>query len=250
MAGLFGKNRKQTAAVFVDYEHWYFSYQNKFNMKPNVEEWFDELKKEYHVKDIRFYGDFNGYGLEKEYQRIDRLTKNVYHTASTKDGVDKDFTDFYILDAIYRTAVGRNSPEVFIIFTGDGHFNLAVKYLREKGKKVIIYGVKYSLSNKLKASANSYVEMPRSNQEQQFYFNIILNSLKTLQENNKMATYWKTITNVSERCGISQDRIQHAMDDLICKKYVTEEEYKYKGSRPRLLVVDWDRLKTDGLWES
>ncbi len=36
------------------------------------------------------------------------------HTASTKDGVDKDFTDFIILDAIYREAAKKDSPDVLL----------------------------------------------------------------------------------------------------------------------------------------
>ena len=36
---------KPKAAVFVDYEHWYYGYHNKVQMKPNVEEWIDELKQ-------------------------------------------------------------------------------------------------------------------------------------------------------------------------------------------------------------
>ena len=107
------------------------------------------------------------------------------HTASTKDGVDKDFTDFIILDAIYREAAKKDSPDVFVIFTGDAHFNLAIKYLRELKKKVIIYGVKRSLSNKLKSSANSYVEMPRTNQEQHYYYDAILKSLYILKKRRK-----------------------------------------------------------------
>ena len=131
-------------------------------MKPNVQEWYDELTEEYNVKKLMFFGDFNGSAIEKELPKLEKITKNVVHTASTKDGVDKDFTDFIILDAIYREAAKKDSPDVFVIFTGDAHFNLAIKYLRELKKKVIIYGVKRSLSNKLKSSANSYVEMPRT----------------------------------------------------------------------------------------
>ena len=73
-------------------------------MKPNVEEWYEELTEEYSVKNIVFFGDFHGNSIEKELPRLEKITKNVVHTASTKDGVDKDFTDFIILDAIYREA--------------------------------------------------------------------------------------------------------------------------------------------------
>ena len=230
LGGLFRKNSgKQTAAVFVDYEHWYYGYNNLFSMKPNVEEWYDELKDEYDIKKIMFFGDFNGSSIEDELPRLEKITKNVQHTASNKDGVDKDFTDFIILDAIYREAAKNNSPEVFIIFTGDAHFNLAITYLREQKKKVIVYGVKKSLSNRIKSSANSYVEMPRTRQEQKYYYDAILKSLSILQNRRKMATYSKTIENVANHNKVSRDRIKTALDELMNNKYVTMEEKKYHG---------------------
>ena len=85
-------------------------------MKPNVQEWYDELTEEYNVKKLMFFGDFNGSAIEKELPKLEKITKNVVHTASTKDGVDKDFTDFIILDAIYREAAKKDSPDVFVIF--------------------------------------------------------------------------------------------------------------------------------------
>ena len=247
--GLFNQSGKHSAAVFVDYEHWYYGYNNIFSMKPNVEEWYEELTEEYSVKNIVFFGDFHGNSIEKELPRLEKITKNVVHTASTKDGVDKDFTDFIILDAIYREAAKKNSPDVFIIFTGDAHFNLAIKYLRELKKKVIIYGVKHSLSNKLKSSANSYVEMPRSKQEQQYYYDAILNSLYIVKKRRKMATYGKTIESVSAHSGVSKERIQVALNDLMNNKYLNLEEIKYHGKKPKILTVDWERVEQDGLWE-
>ena len=247
--GLFKKSRKQSAAVFVDYEHWYYGYSNIFSMKPNVEEWYEELTEEYSVKKMMFFGDFHGNDIEKELPRLEKISKNVVHTASTKDGVDKDFTDFIILDAIYREAAKDDSPEVFIIFTGDAHFNLAIKYLRELKKKVILYGVKRSLSNKLKSSANSYVEMPRTKQEQQYYYDAILKSLYILKKRRKMATYAKTIENVSAHSGVSRERIQMALDDLMNNKYLTVEERQYRGKKPKVLKVNWNRLEKEGVWK-
>ena len=124
--GLFKKNDKQTAVAFVDYEHWFYSYTNKFNMSPNVDEWYNEICSEYKLENLYFYGDFNNRVIGPELEKLSKYTRNVIHTASMKDGVDKDFTDFIILDAIYREAAKKKSPDVFIIFTGDGHFDLVI----------------------------------------------------------------------------------------------------------------------------
>ena len=216
-------------------------------MRPNIEQWYDELEDEYNVKKIMFFGDFNG-SIEKELPRLEKISKNVVHTASTKEGVDKDFTDFIILDAIYREAAKDSSPDVYVIFTGDAHFNLAIQYLRELNKKVIVYGVKYSLSNKLKSSANSYVEMPRTEDEQQYYYDAIFSALSMLSRRRKMGTYGKTIEKVADHSGVSREKIQKALDDLMNNKYITEEVKYYKGKKPKVLQVNWKRAEKDGIW--
>ena len=82
LGGLF--SNKSTAAVFVDYEHWYYGYKNIFAMRPNVEEWYKELKEEYNVKSITFFGDFHGSSIERDLERLEKLSKNVVHTAAQK----------------------------------------------------------------------------------------------------------------------------------------------------------------------
>ena len=44
-------------------------------MKPNVQEWYDELTEEYNVKKLMFFGDFNGSAIEKELPKLEKLQK-------------------------------------------------------------------------------------------------------------------------------------------------------------------------------
>ena len=52
--------------MFVDYEHWYYAYRNKFQMKPNIEEWIEELKQEYNITRLYVFGDFSKYNIGNE----------------------------------------------------------------------------------------------------------------------------------------------------------------------------------------
>ena len=183
------KGGKPKAAIFVDYEHWYYGYRNNFQMKPNIEEWLKELEDEYEISRLYIFGDFSKYNIGMDLERLKSLTKNVIHTASEKDGVDKDFTDVIMLDAIYRSVADKENEEVYVLFTGDAHFTKVVQYLKELGKKVVIYGVKYGFSNRLKSEATSYVEMPRQSQEKNHYNELILTSLNRLR--NKPKTPWR-----------------------------------------------------------
>ena len=248
----FGGNRKPKAAVFVDYEHWYYGYKNRYQMKPNVEEWLEELKAEYDIESISIFGDFSENNIGSDLKRLRGISKNVVHTASEKDGIEKDFTDVIMLDAIYRSVAGKGKESVYIIFTGDAHFTMVVKYLKELKKKVVIYGVKYGFSNRLKSEATSYVEMPRQSHEKNHYNDLILESLSSIRRTRnkkKFVTYWKTIKNVSEKNHVQEDKVKLALDNLIKQKYIYEKHVTgYKGKKMRVLYADWDRMETEGIW--
>ncbi len=245
-----GKRKKPSATVFVDYEHWYYGYRNRFQMKPNIEEWLIELKNEFDVKKISVFGDFSQYNIGTDLERLKGITKNIVHTASQKEGIDKDFTDFIILDAIYRSAAEKKSEDVYVLFTGDAHFTKVAQYLKEIGKKVVIYGVKFSFSNQLKSEATSYVEMPRQSQEKNHYNDLILASLSRLRKKPKtVVTYWKTVNNVAEYNKVSNEKVKMALDNLLKQKYICEEQMQgNKGKKFTVLKPDWDRIEADGLW--
>ncbi len=250
---MFGRGKKQANAVaFVDYEHWFYGYCNKFQMKPNVKEWLEELKTDFKVKDLFVFGDFSEPNIEQDMDRLKKITSGVVHTASEKNGVDKDFTDVIMLDYIYRYAAKKKSPEVYIIFTGDAHFLKVAEYLKELGKRVIIYGVKFAFSNTLKSVATSYVEMPRQSQEKDYYNDLIFISLNRLRAKPKtLITYWKTVNSVAEYNKVPKERIKHALDNLLRQKYITEsEQVGYNGKIIEVLVVDWEKVEREGIWSA
>ncbi len=245
---------KPKAAVFVDYEHWYYGYQNKVQMKPNIEEWLDELKQEFEVGKLYIFGDFSEPKIGTELEKLKTLTEHVVHTASTKEGVDKDFTDIIILDTIYRSVAEKEDASVYVLFTGDAHFTRVVEYLKEQNKKVVIYGVRFAFSNALKSAATSYVEMPRQEQERNHYNDLILISLDRLRKKDmkRKPSYWKTIESVASYNRVPKNRVKVALDGMISQKYIEVVQKKAGKNREithLLLEVDWDRLQTDGMWE-
>lgn len=250
MFGFRKTGRASTAEVFVDYEHWYYGYRNSFQMKPNIEEWVKELESEFTISKLSVFGDFSQYNIGMDLDRLKGITKNVVHTASDKDGVDKDFTDVIILDAIYRSAVEKKSPDIYVLFTGDAHFTKVVQYLKERNKKVVIYGVKYGFSNQLKSEATSYVEMPRKSQEKNHYNELILTSLARLRHKPRtMVTYWKTVNSVADYNHVPNEKVKAALDNLLKQKYLyVEKEIGYSGQVISVIKADWNRLASDGLW--
>ena len=82
--GLFGRKRRQIgqnnglpkAIAFVDYEHWFISMEKLHHMKPNIQAWFNDLKKKCNIVEVIFFGDFSKFReKETETKRIRTFTK-------------------------------------------------------------------------------------------------------------------------------------------------------------------------------
>ena len=142
---MFGKKKKVLA--FVDYEYWFYSYKMRFGITPNPFRWFEDVKSRYDITDLWVFGDFSNPSLIEEAGKIRCITNNIIETGNTYRSKKKDMTDFVMLDYIYRAADENRKVRTYLIFTGDGHFQSVVKYLKEKKKKkVILCGIRDSIA--------------------------------------------------------------------------------------------------------
>ena len=55
---LIEKMRRKSVAIFVDFEHWCYSMENLFGMRPDVVSFFTDVSKKYKIKRVYFFGDF------------------------------------------------------------------------------------------------------------------------------------------------------------------------------------------------
>lgn len=153
--------KKDKAIVFVDYEHWYYSIQKNFGLKPEPVSWRRKLEEQYDLEDVMVFADFGHKGIDGELTKLRNMTNTIIETQQTFSRYKKDMTDFIMLDYIYQTAYTKPDITTFIIFTGDGHFQSVTKYLIQKlNKKVIIYGVRDSVSKQLRTVASECYMLP------------------------------------------------------------------------------------------
>ena len=169
---IFGKNSvprnsKPSAIAFVDYEHWYISMYRMYSRKPDIRQWRSAVSELYDVHDILFFGDFSNPSLRAEISKIREVSSSIIETQNASSYHKKDYTDFIMLDHIYQRAItyGVNT-DVFIIFSGDGHFSSAASFLVNRcGKTVAVYGIRDCLSTQLKNTASVTVEWPPVNSD-------------------------------------------------------------------------------------
>ena len=134
-----------------------------YHTRPDIGKWINDMEKTLDIRGIWFFGDFSkNQSLREEMTKIRGFTNNIIETGNGTNRVTKDFTDFIMLDHIYQAAMSdRDDIDVFVIFTGDGHFTSVASFLKNKCKKEVeIYAVKGGCSNQLRMAASRTVEYP------------------------------------------------------------------------------------------
>jgi uncharacterized LabA/DUF88 family protein len=236
------------AVAFVDYEHWYISLKNNFGMKPNIKGWFDDLKTKVTLTEAIFFADFSHKSLADEIKRIRLYSNTIIDTRNVGTNVKKDFTDFIILDHIYQKAVSANDIDVFILFSGDGHFSSVVSFLKNfRGKEVGIYGIKESFSRQLKETANWFVSLPTESDQYGLCAKLIFESLKEAQVSNTkvLPTYKNTVEKILATKRVNPQRLESVMKRLISDGVITERKVslsKKEGGK-LCLFVDWEKAE-------
>lgn len=252
---MFGKSTSKLprAIAVVDFEHWYISLERQYSIKPDIKGWCEELRREYDVEEIAFFGDFSNCGLRGELDKIRNVTGMIIDTQNKSEYYKKDFTDFIMLDYIYQKAMTSKKTDTFIIFTGDGHFSSVVRFIINVcRKKVGIYGVTNALSYQLKDCASWYIEIPSDTAAYKEYYKMIANHMSYLmvhRESGEKASPKQVIEKVASKGGVSKNSISHALDQMLADGYI----YKIKsadknGRKITVLKAHWELLERDKIW--
>lgn len=228
------------AAAFVDYEHWYISLKNNYGLQPNIKAWFEDLNSKFNLAEVNFFADFSHKSLADEIGRI-RLYSNKIIDTRSPNGVQKDFTDFIILDNMYQKALSSDDIEVFILFSGDGHFSSVTSFLKNfYHKQVVIYGVNGSFSKQLRETANTFYILPTEQDINNSFYKLIFDYLKTSQS----PTYNEAIDVAvkKSRGNASKQRIAQAMKTLMENDVISERTIATnRKKKKKLLFVDWEK---------
>lgn len=226
----------------MDYEHWFISLKTNYGLKPNIKAWFEHLNKQFNLTEVNFFADFSHKSLADEIGRI-RLFSNKIIDTRSPNGVQKDFTDFIILDNMYQKALSSDDIDVFILFSGDGHFSSVTSFLKNfYHKEVVIYGINGCFSKQLKETASVSHVLPTEQDINESFYAHIFDYLKTSSAptfNEAIATAVK-----KNRGKASKQQITDAMKTLMKNDVISERAIaNNKGKKQKMLFVDWEKAE-------
>ncbi len=249
--GLFGrfKKSKKRIVAFVDFEHWYYSMQNLHESKPDVGEWFDLLSSHGRVVDCIFFADFSQPGIRNELGKIRSITNKIIETRNPNPKYKKDYTDFIMLDNIYQRALQDDDIDIFVIFSGDGHFSSAVSFLKNYcSKEVGIYGVDGATSRLLKDAADWYLELPDIHSARHKLCEMILSAIKRV-ESKKIGyvTFTSTVSYVANNGGYTSAEVKDALNSMIDVGLIRQQDHSFsRSNKIKTLAVNWDKVSAAG----
>lgn len=253
-----GRNNKPRAVAFVDFEHWYISLDKMYSKKPDLKEWRDKMSGAYNVREVLVFADFSNQALRAEIPKIREVTNYIIETQNAAAYVKKDYTDFIMLDHIYQKALSSQDIQVFIIFSGDGHFSSVASFLKNQcGKTVGVYGIRNAVSGQLKNTANWCVELPEERKEEanKKTYAMILKNLKYLETNNRgkkklYPTFWGTVEGVAVYYNVSRDTVAKALRELIDRHFIYQADEKIDAKKNiKVLKVNWALAAGEGIYE-
>lgn len=247
-----GREALPKAVAFVDYEHWYVSYLKNFGLRPDIGGWFDMLSQSVYLTEAFFFADFSHKSLSDEIRRIRPYSNKIIDTRNTNGATAKDYTDFIILDNMYQKAVASDEIDVYILFTGDGHFSSVCSFIKNvKGKEMWVYGVRNSFSRQLQDTASRSVTLPSLEELKKRNTKLVLDEIAASETQvGKSPTTKKLISDIAERQKIPPDDVRAAIAELTEKKYLTERVITMRSAEKKtVLFVDWDSLRDEGVYE-
>ncbi len=255
LAKLFGKKGKKNslprAIAFVDYEHWFISMEKIYHKKPDIQAWFNELKNKCIITEVTFFGDFSKFReKEIEIKRIRRFTNKIIDTYNPDLYYKKDYTDFIILDNIYQKALSQPDCDMFIIFSGDGHFSSVAAFLRTFcNKEVGIYGVKNCISKNLVSSSSWVTEVPLPEEATKSLKATIFDKIKEGENNKRYMTFSKTAEMISQENNIEQEKVNQILSELIKDEYIQQSFVYVNKKKIRVINANWQKIESEGLLE-
>lgn len=226
-----------------------------YHTRPDIGKWINDMEKTLDIRGIWFFGDFSkNQSLREEMTKIRGFTNNIIETGNGTNRVTKDFTDFIMLDHIYQAAMSdRDDIDVFVIFTGDGHFTSVASFLKNKCKKEVeIYAVKGGCSNQLRMAASRTVEYPDEKDDKKQIFQLIFSALDKIEHSpssiNMKPTFIKTVEAVSVQNNLPRKKVREAAQWLVDNGYIERKKEKAFGKTIVTVSANWYEVAKAGLW--
>ena len=234
-------------AVFVDLEYWVFGYRKNYSsISPDVAAFKSALEKKYPIKFFAIFGNLSSDPVAPLMPAVRSITDDITGTVVDMNPRSREMTDYIIADRIYRCAFEHPEIQNYIMVTGSCHFNPLINYLTKTlGKKVIIYAVKFSVSDKLLSNVSEINYLPENDNVFPPIYAMIFKNFRYVEHFNKdFVTFSSTVSAVAKYNQVSEQSVNRVLEDLIGEGYIiVTPKAGLNDKIINTLSADWEALK-------
>ena len=237
--------------ILVDYESWAVGLWERWGLHPNIQALFDQFRQTSNIVSAIFFADLSSKAFLNDLPKIRLFSSEIVDTRPVSVDSAKDFTDFIILDRLYRMAYNDLLLDRVVLVTGDGHFSQAVMTLRlDFGLEVVVYGVKNCVSTQLlRAASRTYIVPTASDCLLESCRKILRIMQLTLREKPDFVFYYaSTVDFVAKRFPeTDSNELGDALKRLMVEKYIAHRGGSGSSKQTKQLVIDWEKVYRDKL---
>lgn len=232
-------------SIFIDYESWYYTLKKQFHEKPNLKSFFNNISYFGNFKDIIFFGNF-AEEMKTELMKIRTYSNNIIECYSYEK---KDFTDFIMVDYIYKYVVNNTDVQQYILLSNDGHFIPLLNYLKNNLKKIIItVGIENAYNTTLfNMSDYNYIIYSNYGEEVKQYWPKMLQRMYYVENKGKLLTFSGTVE-ANRMAGIDENVAYSALQKLIEAGYIDFDTVNYHNKNITVMYPNWPKLKEDNVF--
>ena len=243
---------KRRALVFMNYEYLYYSYQNRYGIRPDIERLKRELTAKYDIVRFEMYGNFSTPEVCNEREALENLADALIETDNRSQSKTANINDLVMLDRIYRAVDSTKKVDVIVVFTGNKYLCPLFEHLMQrKKKKVVLYCVDRAYAEELCHAVAETVFLPPSGEIYYRYRQMLIENMAYVAEHHDiLPTFRKTAEIVAKYNQASSEVMTEVLGRLIDERYIYRREHQIEiGTTIRVLAADWDRLIREGIWD-
>jgi hypothetical protein len=238
---------KKLTAVFIDYESLFISFQKQLSSAPDLFAMIEDVKQHGKIISIKVFADFGKPELDSERNRIRTVTSDIIDCGNESSVNRKDFTDFIMLDHIYKEIIQNPVVEQFVLFTGDGHFSSVATFLKTFMDKVVgCYGVPGTLSNQLKDCCTWVKLIDVIDDEDEMYQMDIIRNFRHVETKNILPTFTKTVEHLVRTYSRNPMKYESVLRNMIDDGFIYRELCNSFADREFMtLRPNWERIEEE-----
>lgn len=235
----FNRNtKKELTAVFIDYEHVFYSIKNLYHKRPDIPIWKESILKDY--PSATFWYAFADFSYPDISHDMVKLQQAGIQTFNSREGATihrKGNTDLALIESIYQTVLKYPKIGTVILFAANRHLIKTVKFLKEElHKRIVLWSVTGAINEGLASLFEDLHSFPWDNKLEILYPLITENLTNAEQNPHLLPTFSGTVNSVAQGNGLPRQMVQSALLQMISAGMVKQYVRSYDNRKLKRIL--------------